>query len=265
MSASKSSQSDTISINFYKKFKSLNAVDVLKQLIHFLDCQNKLAMKKAMEKQQITQIYDKSSGYYDLIHNLGTFKIDNIGRKYLVNRIVKDGDYILDSGGGTGISGLMALKISGKNSKVVILDLSENMLRKAREKAIAAGLTERVEIKIGDMYDIPFADNSFDVVISTYSSCPLENPAFAVKEMLRVLKVNGLLGIAHSSEPKSKIARILSNWIESIIWKFPMLSLGCRNIDISDDFKKMNAELIKDKIIGFIPWYFRLIILRKNP
>jgi ubiquinone/menaquinone biosynthesis C-methylase UbiE len=221
-------------------------------------------MKKALEKNHVTRIYDKSYRYYDIMHNLGTFGIDNIGRKYLVDRIVKDGDWILDAGGGTGITGLMALKKAGSRSRAVILDLSDNMLEKAREKAFIDNLEERVSIVIGDMYSIPFPDNCFDVVISTYSTCPLENPAHAVKEMLRVLKVNGFLGIAHSSEPKSKTAKTLSNWIESIIWKFPMLSLGCRNIDISDDLKKMNTEIIEDRIIGFIPWYFRLIILRKK-
>jgi ubiquinone/menaquinone biosynthesis C-methylase UbiE len=194
-------------------------------------------MKKALEKNQITRIYNKSSSYYDLLHNLGTFGIDNIGRKYLVNRIVKEGDYILDAGGGSGISGLLAVKIAGNRSKVVKFDLSENMLEKAREKAFIDNLEERVSIVIGDIYSIPFPDNCFDAVISTYSTCPLQNSAFAVKEMLRVLKVNGLLGIAHSSEPKKKTARILGNWIEALIWKFPMLSLGCRNIDISNDVK----------------------------
>jgi hypothetical protein len=33
-------------------------------------------MKKALEKNHITRIYDKSSGYYDLLHNLGNFRTD---------------------------------------------------------------------------------------------------------------------------------------------------------------------------------------------
>jgi ubiquinone/menaquinone biosynthesis C-methylase UbiE len=113
------------------------------------------------------------------------------------------------------------------------------------------------------MYNIPFPDHHFDVVISTYSTCPLENPANAVREMLRVLKINGLLGIAHSCEPENKFAQIISNWIESIIWRFPRLSLGCRKFDISDDLKSMKINIIEDKIIGFIPWFFRLLIIQK--
>jgi ubiquinone/menaquinone biosynthesis C-methylase UbiE len=221
-------------------------------------------MKKALVQTSVKRIYDKSSHYYDLMHNLGTFKIDNLGRKFLVSAIVKDGDYILDAGGGTGTTGLMALEKSGENSRLVILDFSENMLRIAGKKALAKNLSEKLTVKIGDMYAIPYPENTFDVVFSTYSTCPLENPANAVREMLRVLKTGGKLGIAHSSEAKGRFARFLSNGIESIIWKFPRLSLGCRNIDLSDDLKTMNVSILEDKIIGFIPWYFRLYVLRKN-
>lgn len=221
-------------------------------------------MKKALNKILIQRIYNKTSEYYDLYHRFGTFNIDNKGRKYLINKIVKDGDLILDAGGGTGTTTILALKKGGKNTKAVILDFSENMLKKAKEKATANNLEKRISLKAGDMYDIPFPDNHFDAVISTYSTCPLEDPVNAVNEMLRVLKINGLLGIAHSCESKNKVAQIISNWIESIIWKFPRLSLGCRKFDLSNDLKSMNINIVEDKIIGFIPWFFRLLILQKK-
>ncbi len=221
-------------------------------------------MLEAYHHNSVKKIYNKTSKYYDLMHKLGTFSLDQKGRKYLVNRIVKKGDLILDAGGGTGTTSFMALKKSGGNTKSTILDFSESMLEKAKQKAIANGLEDRISFVVGDMYEIPFPDNHFDTVISTYSTCPLEAPSKAVKEMLRVLKPNGLLGIAHSSEADSKIAKTLSNWIERIIWKFPRLSLGCRSIDLMEDIKKMEVNIIENKLIGVIPWYFRLIILEKQ-
>ena len=197
------------------------------------------------------------------MHKLGTFSIDQRGRKYLIKRIVRNGDLILDAGGGTGTTSILALKNSGEKTKSVVLDFSESMLEKAKEKAEANDLADRISVKVGDMYEIPFPENHFDVVISTYSTCPLEDPINAVKEMLRVLKKNGRLGIAHSSFPENRIARKISGWIESIIWKFPRLSLGCRNIDLISGISKMNVNIIENKLIGFIPWYFRLIILEK--
>ena len=221
-------------------------------------------MKNGLAKIQVKRIYNKSSKYYDLYHKIGTYNLDNKGRKYLVNKIVKDGDLILDAGGGTGTTAFLALKKAGKNTKVVIMDFSENMLEVAKKKAIANKLEDQITLKVGDMYDIPFPDNYFDVVISTYSTCPLENPANAVREMVRVLKKDGLLGIAHSCEPENKFAQKISKWIESIIWKFPRLSLGCRAFDMSEDLKGMNINLVEDKIIGIIPFFFRLLIIQKK-
>ncbi len=221
-------------------------------------------MKNALNKLVVKKVYNKTAGYYDLYHRIGTYDLDNRGRKYLVNKIVKDGDLILDAGGGTGTTTILALKKGGQNTRAVILDISENMLKKAKEKAIVYNLDKRISFKEGDMYDIPYPDNHFDAVISTYSTCPLENPANAVGEMLRVLKINGLLGIAHSCDSKNKVERVLSNWIESVIWKFPMLSLGCRKFDLSEDLKQLKVNIIEDKTIGFIPWFFKLLVLQKK-
>lgn len=220
-------------------------------------------MRQALNIDKVRTIYNKSYRYYDLFHSLGTFKLDERGRELLVDKIVNLGDYILDAGGGTGSTAIKAAKKAGEDGKVIILDLSENMLEKANEKAAASNQQNKIVTKLGDMYEIPFPDETFDAVISTYSTCPLENPMKAVKEMLRVLKKSGLLGIAHSSEPNNKIAKLISNKIESIIWKFPSLSLGCRNIQLIEDIKEMDVEIMEDKIIGFIPWYFRIIILKK--
>jgi len=221
-------------------------------------------MREALDKNWVKSIYNKTSAYYDWMHRFGTFSLDQRGRKYLVNRIVKDGQTILDAGGGTGTTAILALEKGGPNIKVVVLDFSEEMLKEAERKAKVHNIGGRLTVKVGDMYDIPFPDNYFDAVISTYSTCPLENPAIAVKEMLRVLKPNGHLGIAHSCEPDNKISRKISNCIDSFIWRFPRLSLGCRSIDLSNDIKAMNVNVIENKVIGFVPWFFRLIILEKK-
>ncbi|MCO5271625.1 MAG: class I SAM-dependent methyltransferase [Cyclobacteriaceae bacterium] len=220
-------------------------------------------MLEALHKDLVKKVYDKASGYYDWLHHVGTFNLDQKGRKYLVNRIVKNGDLILDAGGGTGTTSILALKESGGQAKSVVLDFSENMLEKAKEKARKNNFEDRITLKVGDMYDIPFPDNYFDVVISTYSTCPLDDPLKAVKEMLRVLKPNGLMGIAHSSQAENGMARKLGNWMERVIWKFPRLSMGCRNIDLLTGINKMNVEIIENKLIGFIPWFFRILVLRK--
>ena len=180
-------------------------------------------MKVGLKKDKVRDIYNKAAGYYDTYHNLGTYGLDEKGRNILVNRTVKENDTVLDAGGGTGITAIKAGKIVGANGKIVILDQSENMLGQARKKISKLGMNKIFELKLGDMYEIPYPDETFDTVLSTYSTCPLENPMNAVHEMLRVLKKGGLLGIAHSIDSNNKIAKWISERIENVIWIDGML------------------------------------------
>ena len=221
-------------------------------------------MKTAINKDKIREIYNKTAIYYNIFHNVGTMGFDEKGRNILIDRTIKENDYVLDAGGGTGITAIKAGYRVGEKGRVVILDLSENMLNQAREKIKELKMTEKYELKLGDIYQIPYPNETFDVVLSTYSTCPLEDPMKAVTEMLRVLKKEGLLGIAHSTDSNNKIARWMSSRIDNIIWKFPRLSLGCRNISLEDDIRKLNVDIIEEKTIGLIPFFFKILIIKKK-
>jgi demethylmenaquinone methyltransferase/2-methoxy-6-polyprenyl-1,4-benzoquinol methylase len=206
-------------------------------------------MRAALSQEKVKSVYDRVHRYYDTLHKVGTFHIDEKGRNYLVKKIVKPGDYILDAGGGTGLTSIKAArKLNGKGS-IVILDYSEKMLEIARLKADKLHLNDLITVKAGDMFQIPFPDNTFDAVLSTYSTCPLSNPLDAVIEMVRVLKKGGVLGIAHSSDPDTRLARWLSNQFENIIWKFPGLSLGCRNIQLINGIRKLDVDILDERLI----------------
>ena len=221
-------------------------------------------MKSAYSNDQVHEIYNKSAAYYDVYHSLGTLGSDDKGRNILVRHAVGENDYVLDAGGGTGITAIKAGKKAGEKGRVVILDQSEGMLEQAKNKIERMGLSSRFQTELGDMYHIPYPDETFDTVLSSYSTCPLENPLNAVKEMLRVLKKGGLLGIAHSTDPENRFAKFISDCIESLIWKFPRLSLGCRNISLEEDIKNLNVEIVFRKIVGHIPFFFKILVLKKS-
>ena len=125
-------------------------------------------------------------------------------------------------------------------------------------------MLQKYELKVGDMYEIPYPTETFDTVLSSYSTCPLENPMNAVKEMLRVLRKGGLLGIAHSTDSNKKLVKWISSKTENIIWKFPRLSLGCRNISLVNDIMKLDIDIIEEMTIGIIPFFFKILIIRKK-
>lgn len=221
-------------------------------------------MINGLKKDVVHRIYDKTARYYNVFHNLGTLGQDEKGRTLLVEKTIQEGDYILDAGGGTGLTAIKALDRAGADGRVVILDISENMLAQARKIIERSGLSGRAELKTGDMYQIPYPDETFDSVLSSYSTCPLEDPINAVIEMLRVLKQGGFLGIAHSTESDNRVARFFSNKFEQVIWKVPRLSLGCRNISLAGDIRKLNVRIIEEETIGMVPFFFKILVLQKK-
>ncbi|HMK05000.1 MAG TPA: class I SAM-dependent methyltransferase, partial [Ferruginibacter sp.] len=74
----------------------------------------------------------------------------------------KDGDIILDIAAGTGEPGLtIASKL--KSGKVIMTDLSEEMLEIARKNATREGI-KNIDTRVCDVSELPFADNSFDAI-----------------------------------------------------------------------------------------------------
>jgi ubiquinone/menaquinone biosynthesis C-methylase UbiE len=220
-------------------------------------------MRKALPQKKVTEIYDRSARRYDWLHSLITARADKKGRRILVDKIIREGDYVLDAGAGTGSTSVMAAQKSGTNGKVVMLDISEGMLDKGKEKAEEMGLQDRIEIHRGNMMSLPFDDGTFDCTLSTYSLDPLNDPSKAALELYRVTKSGGKIGIAHLSTPKNPVLKWLGDKIEGLVWHFSSISLGCRPIDVLPALEKAGARLIYLDLIGVPLWPFRIIIVEK--
>lgn len=78
--------------------------------------------------------------------------------------------------------------------EVVGIDASPLMIEKAKRKAKMRGVETKTTFILGDAHKLPFLDNTFDVVISECTLCLL-NKEVALKEMVRVVKPNGYVGI----------------------------------------------------------------------
>jgi ubiquinone/menaquinone biosynthesis C-methylase UbiE len=220
-------------------------------------------MRAALSLEKLHGIYDRIAARYDIQHALITAQADQRGRRLLVETAVKEGDTVLDCGSGTGTTALMAARKTGPKGKVVLFDLSEGMLAVAREKAVRQGLTERLTFQTGDMVHLPFADDSFDVVLSTYSLCPLYDPKKGALELYRVAKPGGRIGVAHSTSPRNPIVRWLADRVEDIAWRFPWLSMGCRSVTVLPTLQAAGARVVFLKHIGFPLWPFLVFVVEK--
>ena len=103
---------------------------------------------------------------------------------------LKDGEVMLDLGSGAGFDCFLAANTVGKTGKVIGVDMTPEMLEKARENA-RKGDYHNVEFRLGEIENLPLADNYVDVVISNCVINLSPDKGRVFKEAYRVLKPGG--------------------------------------------------------------------------
>jgi ubiquinone/menaquinone biosynthesis C-methylase UbiE len=222
-------------------------------------------MREGLSLEQLKGVYGHLAQRYDLQHSLITARTDQRGRELVVKYAVKEGNEVLDCGSGTGTTGILAAKKVGPNGSVTLFDLSDAMLAVARRKASQDSLQGRVRFQTGDMVHLPFDSNKFDVVLSTYSLCPLYDPSKGALELYRVAKPGGMIAVAHSAEPRNRGVRWIADRVEGIAWRFPWLSMGCRSVDVLPALVGAGGRVVFSRMIGVPLWPFFVFVVEKQP
>lgn len=108
---------------------------------------------------------------------------------------IQSGETVLDLGSGAGFDAFIVSPIVGYNGKVIGVDLSDDMLKLARNN-IKKGHYSNVEFMKGDIEALPLADNLADHIISNCVINLSLNKAEVFKEAYRVMKPSGTLSIS---------------------------------------------------------------------
>lgn len=107
----------------------------------------------------------------------------------------RPGAFVVDVGSGGGMDSVIAARAVGERGKVIGVDMTEDMLERARRAAQVAGASN-LEFRQGFAEELPFDDDSVDVIISNGVLNLVPDKAAAYAEILRVLKPGGRFQVA---------------------------------------------------------------------
>jgi uncharacterized protein len=121
-------------------------------------------------------------------------------RRVLELAAVRDGEAVLEVATGTGVQ-LVALARRNPSGRTAGVELAEGMLAQTRKRLGAPGL-DRVELQRGDALELPFEDESFDLVVNSYmlDLLPRDDIPRALTEFKRVMKPGGRLVLSNMTK-----------------------------------------------------------------
>jgi arsenite methyltransferase len=168
---------------------------------------------------------------------------------------IKKGDAVIDLGSGAGNDAFIARRFAGEKGKVLGIDFTEAMIKRARDNAEKLGLNN-VEFRQGDIEDMPVTSNYADVIISNCVLNLVPNKYKVISEIFRVLKPGGHFSISDivlEGELPAKwkeVAELYAGCVSGAIQKQVYLEIieaaGFKNITLQKD----KAIIIPDNILS---------------
>ena len=144
--------------------------------------------------------YTRRSSYYDRITG---YEVKH-HRAAVGMSGIQEGDRVLEVACGTGKATVELVKLVGASGKLELCDLTAAMMEKAKAKIEDRGLLDRVAFQIADAKQLPYPDESFDVLYNSYMLDLIELSQFEriLSEFSRVLKPGGRLVLVNMSKRK---------------------------------------------------------------
>ena len=171
---------------------------------------------EATKKSQVEDMFDNIAPKYDLLNHVLSMKIDVLWRNTLVNWMKKDSPQeVLDVATGTGDLAIAVEK--GTGSKVIGLDLSQQMLNVGVIKIKKLKLDGKISMQKGDAENLPFEDNRFDAVSVAFGVRNFENLTKGLAELRRVVKDNKSVYILEFSKVEGFMAPFYMFYFKNIL------------------------------------------------
>ena len=156
----------------------------------------------------VRRMFDRIAPVYDAMNHVMTAGLDRRWRRITIDETVRSDDRVLDACCGTGD---LAIAARGRGADVVGVDFSERMLERAARKE------PQVEWVRADVLALPFEDSSFDAVTVGFGVRNVEDLEAGVRELRRVLRPGGRLGILEITTPRGRLAPFYRVWFDRVV------------------------------------------------
>jgi len=160
------------------------------------------------KKVFIKEMFNEISPSYNLLNRILSLGIDIYWRNKFINKLaITNGNNILDVATGTG--DIVKNIVRRNNVKITGIDISDKMIEIAKESI--KDIKSKISWDVGDAENLPYEDESFDLITISYGFRNLTDFNRALLEFNRVLKPTGSLAILEFSQPNNLIIGSLFN------------------------------------------------------
>jgi demethylmenaquinone methyltransferase / 2-methoxy-6-polyprenyl-1,4-benzoquinol methylase len=156
----------------------------------------------------VRKMFDGIAPVYDAMNRVMTAGLDRRWRRITIDETVRKGDRVLDACCGTGD---LAIGERARGADPIGLDFSPRMLERARRKEPAIDWVQ------GDVLALPFDDASFDAVTVGFGVRNVDNLEAGLRELRRVLRASGRVGILEITMPRGRLAPFYRVWFDKVV------------------------------------------------
>jgi demethylmenaquinone methyltransferase / 2-methoxy-6-polyprenyl-1,4-benzoquinol methylase len=156
----------------------------------------------------VRRMFDRIAPVYDAMNRIMTAGLDRRWRRLTARAVAAPGARVLDACCGTGD---LAIACAREGAVVTGVDFSQRMLERAGRKA------PELEWLLGDALELPFADAAFDGATVGFGVRNVEDLERGLRELRRVLRPGGRVGILEITRPRGLLAPFYRLWFDGIV------------------------------------------------